>query len=50
VMTFLILMTFFEGFGISSVNERWIGFMGTGVNNSDRRLLSSKKRGPREPK
>lgn len=25
VMTFLILMTFFEGFGISSVNERWIG-------------------------
>ena len=25
VMIFLILMTFFEGFGISSVNERWIG-------------------------
>lgn len=25
VMVFLILMTFFEGFGISSVNERWIG-------------------------
>ena len=25
VMTFLILMTFFEGFGISSINERWIG-------------------------
>ena len=25
VMTFLVLMTFFEGFGISSVNERWIG-------------------------
>jgi len=25
VMTFLILMTFFEGFGISSVSERWIG-------------------------
>lgn len=25
VMTFLILMTFFEGFGVSSVNERWIG-------------------------
>ncbi len=25
VVTFLILMTFFEGFGISSVNERWIG-------------------------
>jgi hypothetical protein len=24
VMTFLILMTFFEGFGISSVNESWI--------------------------
>jgi hypothetical protein len=23
-MTFLILMTFFEGFGISSVNESWI--------------------------
>ena len=25
VMIFLVLMTFFEGFGISSVNERWIG-------------------------
>jgi hypothetical protein len=25
VMVFLVLMTFFEGFGISSVNERWIG-------------------------
>jgi hypothetical protein len=25
VMIFLILMTFFEGIGISSVNERWIG-------------------------
>ena len=25
VMTFLVLMTFFEGFGVSSVNERWIG-------------------------
>lgn len=25
VMIFLILMTFFEGFGISSVDERWIG-------------------------
>ena len=25
VMTFLILMTFFEGFGVSSVSERWIG-------------------------
>jgi hypothetical protein len=25
VMIFLILMTFFEGFGISSINERWIG-------------------------
>jgi hypothetical protein len=25
VMVFLILMTFFEGFGISSVNDRWIG-------------------------
>ncbi len=25
VMIFLILMTFFEGLGISSVNERWIG-------------------------
>ena len=25
VMIFLILMTFFEGFGISSVNDRWIG-------------------------
>jgi len=25
VITFLVLMTFFEGFGISSVNERWIG-------------------------
>ena len=22
---FLVLMTFFEGFGISSINERWIG-------------------------
>ena len=25
VVVFLVLMTFFEGFGISSVNERWIG-------------------------
>jgi hypothetical protein len=25
VMIFLILMTFFEGFGISSVSEKWIG-------------------------
>jgi cation transport ATPase len=25
VMIFLVLMTFFEGFGISSVSERWIG-------------------------
>jgi len=25
VMVFLVLMTFFEGLGISSVNERWIG-------------------------
>lgn len=25
VVTFLILITFFEGFGVSSVNERWIG-------------------------
>lgn len=25
VMVFLVLMTFFEGFGISSINERWIG-------------------------
>ena len=25
VMIFLVLMTFFEGFGISSINERWIG-------------------------
>lgn len=25
VMIFLILMTFFEGFGVSSVSERWIG-------------------------
>lgn len=25
VVVFLILMTFFEGFGVSSVNERWIG-------------------------
>lgn len=25
VMAFLILMTFFEGFGISNVNESWIG-------------------------
>ena len=25
VMIFLVLMTFFEGFGISSVNESWIG-------------------------
>ena len=25
VMIFLVLMTFFEGMGISSVNERWIG-------------------------
>ena len=25
VVAFLILMTFFEGFGISSVDERWIG-------------------------
>lgn len=25
VVVFLILMTFFEGFGISSVDERWIG-------------------------
>ena len=25
VITFLVLMTFFEGFGISSVNQHWIG-------------------------
>lgn len=25
VMIFLILMTFFEGFGISNVSEKWIG-------------------------
>lgn len=25
VMVFLVLMTFFEGFGIISINERWIG-------------------------
>jgi cation transport ATPase len=25
VMVFLVLMTFFEGFGISNVSERWIG-------------------------
>lgn len=25
VMVFLVLMTFFEGFGISSVDEKWIG-------------------------
>ena len=25
VIIFLVLMTFFEGFGISSVSERWIG-------------------------
>ena len=25
VIVFLVLMTFFEGFGISSVDERWIG-------------------------
>lgn len=25
VMAFLILMTFFEGFGISNVDEKWIG-------------------------
>jgi hypothetical protein len=25
VIIFLVLMTFFEGFGISSINERWIG-------------------------
>ena len=25
VVIFLILMTFFEGFGVSSVSERWIG-------------------------
>ena len=25
VMIFLVLMTFFEGFGVSSINERWIG-------------------------
>ena len=25
VVVFLVLMTFFEGFGISSVSERWIG-------------------------
>lgn len=25
VVIFLILMTFFEGFGISNVDERWIG-------------------------
>lgn len=25
VIVFLVLMTFFEGFGISSVSERWIG-------------------------
>lgn len=25
VIVFLVLMTFFEGIGISSINERWIG-------------------------
>ena len=25
VIAFLVLMTFFEGFGISSVNQHWIG-------------------------
>lgn len=25
VVTFLVLMTFFEGFGVTSVSERWVG-------------------------
>lgn len=25
VIIFLVLMTFFEGFGVSSISERWIG-------------------------